>query len=141
NDSVLEYEFTVSTTDDEIRIAGGLLELTDQTSPGGSEINVTLEEDVAPGEVARLSLAVSVSDFLLDLSDAGAIPLLQTFPLDAQASGAGAIVNSYTTQFVLIGPFQVSGTIAVGAGTAMDSDVNDPNAPYSANDTSETSQL
>jgi serine protease len=141
NDSVLEYEFTVSTTDDEIRMAGGLLALTDQTSPAGSEINVTLDEDVAPGEVARLSLAVTVSDFLLDLSDAGAIPLLQTFSLDARASGADADVNSYTTQFVLIGPFQVSGTIAVGAGTAMDSDVNDPNAPYLANDTPGTSQL
>jgi len=140
-DSSLEYKFTVSTTDGLSRIGAGLLELTDQTSPAGAEIEVTLEEDAAAGEEVRLSLAVSVSDFLLDLSDADTVPLLETLALDARASGADADVNSYTTQFVPVGPYQVSGNIAVGAGTAMDSDVNDPNASFLANDTPGTSQL
>jgi serine protease len=37
--------------------------------------------------------------------------------------------------------FTVSGTISAAAGTSMDSDVNDPNAPFLQNDTTGSSQL
>ena len=50
-------------------------------------------------------------------------------------------MGSYTTRFALTGPFEVSGTISVGPGTAMDSDVNDPSTPPVANDSPEEGQL
>ena len=52
--------------------------------------------------------------------------------------GSAASTDSVAPQGVA--GFQVSGTISAGPGTAVDSDVNDPNAPFAANDSLAQSQ-
>lgn len=45
-----------------------------------------------------------------------------------------------TAHFIPDGPWMLSGAIQVADGTAVDSDVNDPDAPYATNDTIATAQ-
>ena len=138
----LEYAFEVSTVGG-VRIIKAQLALRDYVSLGG-EITASLEED-DPQSQDPLLLEVSVGGSVDDLTDTAAVPFRSEIAFRAsarlaQTSLGGLRLNSYDTQFLVPGPFDLSGQISVSEGTAVDSDVNDPNAPFASNDTTETSQ-
>lgn len=60
--------------------------------------------------------------------------------LDDSTYGTGPITAACTVS-VHFSAVSVSGLVSPAAGTSVDRDVNDPNAPYTSNDTLETAQL
>ncbi|MDJ0864756.1 MAG: hypothetical protein QNK03_01525, partial [Myxococcota bacterium] len=138
----LEYAFEVATVEG-VRILAAQLALRDYISLGG-EITASLEEDDAQSEEPLL-LEASAGGSVENITDTTAVPFRSEIAFRAsarleQTSGGGLRLNAYDTLFLVPGPFELSGQISVSEGTAVDSDVNDPNAPFASNDTPETSQ-